>query len=99
MKEPPIELNEAAKLEREIGDFTVEGKIERGGEWHEMVNRWGIEVRNGEKSARWTLESSPGFYHLKPTFSGCSFRWAYNHDNTLACSFFSSLSLSLSLSF
>jgi hypothetical protein len=58
LKEPPIELNEAAKLEREIGDFTVEGKIEGGGEWHEMVNRWGIEVRNGEKSARWTLQLS-----------------------------------------
>lgn len=43
-----MELNEAEKLEREIGDFAVEGKIERGGEWHEMVNRWGIGVRNRE---------------------------------------------------
>lgn len=58
MKEPPIELNEAEKLVREIGDFTVDGKIERGGEWHEMVNRLGIGVRNREKRAKWTLQLS-----------------------------------------
>jgi hypothetical protein len=34
--------------------------------------------------------SSPVFHHLKPTFSGCAFRWAYNHDNALAYYFFSS---------
>jgi hypothetical protein len=48
LKELPMELNEAEILAREIGDFTVEGKKERGGEWHEMVNRWRIGVRNGE---------------------------------------------------